>query len=375
MSSRQIRRLMAEREQRQRELKTEEEEEEEKVNEEPAATFSPYVVHTNLAFDGLEVSSSSECELSVQSGHQDELDVPDEDKYGAKKKTSSNTKNNKKKKPCYRTALELGKLLLNLDPSDPLAVIFIIDTLAIRAREYQWLLDLIEYWRETRQANSLFHMRYSRALAMFQLARKNKDYDGIESASRVLTKAIKYFPPVAAMMMDSNKKTKYVLCKMTRNHPTSIFCIIATEFCERFSFCGLRKNQHLQGFFSTFYCTVNLGGLMGMIITPALRRSVMCFGDDTCYALGFGFPAVLVPSNYVRTHDTRKKRVLRRILDNRTAARRVSEPSRAFHLLTLHRRRHHLLRFKHQQAYGTLKCRHSQCKPGNEPIWTAFDWY
>lgn len=33
---------------------------------------------------------------------------------------------------------------------------------------------------------------------------------------------------------------------------------------------------------------------MGMVVTPALRRSVMCFGDDTCYALGFGFPALLV---------------------------------------------------------------------------------
>ncbi|XP_047041062.1 uncharacterized protein LOC124645306 [Helicoverpa zea] len=187
-------------------------------------------------------------------------------------------------------------------------------------------------------------------------------------------------------------------------HPTSIFCIIATEFCERFSFCGLRtilslylrnvlclhenaatvvyhifimmcytmplmgailadnfigrykvilyfsiiyligtvltccsaipplrlpptttsmigllliatgtggikpcvaafggdqfrlpeENQLLQKFFSTFYCTVNLGGFMGMVVTPALRRSVMCFGDDACYALGFGFPALLV---------------------------------------------------------------------------------
>ncbi|KPJ06391.1 Solute carrier family 15 member 2 [Papilio machaon] len=53
-------------------------------------------------------------------------------------------------------------------------------------------------------------------------------------------------------------------------------------------------NQRLQSFFSTFYCTVNLGGFMGMVVTPALRRSVMCFGDDACYALGFGFPALLV---------------------------------------------------------------------------------
>ncbi|CAG4942189.1 unnamed protein product [Colias eurytheme] len=191
---------------------------------------------------------------------------------------------------------------------------------------------------------------------------------------------------------------------MFHSNPTSIFCIIATEFCERFSFCGLRtilslylrnvlclhenaatvvyhifimmcytmplvgailadnfigrykvilyfsiiylfgtiltccsaipplmlpptttsmiglaliatgtggikpcvaafggdqfrlpeENQRLQRFFSTFYCTVNLGGFMGTIVTPTLRRSVMCFGDDTCYALGFGFPSLLV---------------------------------------------------------------------------------
>ncbi|CAG9558631.1 unnamed protein product [Danaus chrysippus] len=191
---------------------------------------------------------------------------------------------------------------------------------------------------------------------------------------------------------------------MLYGQPTSIFCIIATEFCERFSFCGLRTilslylrnilclhenaatvvyhifimmcytmplmgavladnfigryrvilyfsviyfigtiliccsaipplclpststsmiglaliatgtggikpcvaafggdqfrlpkdTERLQRFFSTFYCTVNFGGFMGMVVTPALRRSYMCFGDDACYALGFGFPAVLV---------------------------------------------------------------------------------
>ncbi|CAG4962285.1 unnamed protein product [Parnassius apollo] len=59
-------------------------------------------------------------------------------------------------------------------------------------------------------------------------------------------------------------------------------------------------NQRLQKFFSTFYCTVNLGGFMGMVVTPALRRSVMCFGDDACYALGFGFPAILVLVSILR---------------------------------------------------------------------------
>lgn len=50
----------------------------------------------------------------------------------------------------------------------------------------------------------------------------------------------------------------------------------------------------LQHFFSLFYFTINLGGFVGMILTPILRKWVSCFGDDTCYALGFGFPAALM---------------------------------------------------------------------------------
>ncbi|CAH0548090.1 unnamed protein product, partial [Brassicogethes aeneus] len=47
-------------------------------------------------------------------------------------------------------------------------------------------------------------------------------------------------------------------------------------------------------FFSIFYFTINLGGFVGMILTPIMRKWVSCFGDDTCYALGFGFPAMLM---------------------------------------------------------------------------------
>lgn len=52
--------------------------------------------------------------------------------------------------------------------------------------------------------------------------------------------------------------------------------------------------EELQHFFSLFYFSINLGGFMGMIITPILRKNVTCFGEDTCYPLGFGFPAALM---------------------------------------------------------------------------------
>ncbi|XP_051172240.1 solute carrier family 15 member 1-like [Leptopilina boulardi] len=54
------------------------------------------------------------------------------------------------------------------------------------------------------------------------------------------------------------------------------------------------QEKYLQQFFSIFYFTINFGGLVGMILIPFLRKSVNCFDDDTCYALGFGFPAALM---------------------------------------------------------------------------------
>lgn len=54
------------------------------------------------------------------------------------------------------------------------------------------------------------------------------------------------------------------------------------------------EEAQLQSFFSTFYFSINLGGLVGMILTPILRKAVTCYGEDTCYAIGFGFPAMLM---------------------------------------------------------------------------------
>lgn len=54
------------------------------------------------------------------------------------------------------------------------------------------------------------------------------------------------------------------------------------------------EEKRLQGFFSIFYFAINTGGLAGMLATPTLRKAVTCFGQDTCYSLGFGFPAILM---------------------------------------------------------------------------------
>ncbi|XP_075229609.1 solute carrier family 15 member 1-like [Lycorma delicatula] len=55
-----------------------------------------------------------------------------------------------------------------------------------------------------------------------------------------------------------------------------------------------QQQQLLEQFFSIYYFTINFGGLVGMLITPVLRTTVRCFNNDSCYALGFGFPAGLM---------------------------------------------------------------------------------
>lgn len=54
------------------------------------------------------------------------------------------------------------------------------------------------------------------------------------------------------------------------------------------------QKDMLSNFFSFFYSTINLGGFLGMILIPLLKKNFSCFGQDTCYAVGFGVPVLLL---------------------------------------------------------------------------------
>jgi len=54
------------------------------------------------------------------------------------------------------------------------------------------------------------------------------------------------------------------------------------------------QERQLQTFFSVFYFSINAGSLIGTALTPYLREDVACFGEDTCYSLAFGVPAILM---------------------------------------------------------------------------------
>jgi len=54
------------------------------------------------------------------------------------------------------------------------------------------------------------------------------------------------------------------------------------------------QERQLQTFFSVFYFSINAGSLIGTALTPYLREDISCFGEDTCYSLAFGVPAILM---------------------------------------------------------------------------------
>lgn len=97
---------------------------------------------------------------------------------------------------CSRTALEITKFLLTLDPdNDPLAVILVIDFYAIRAKQFEWLIQLFEEWEESHSLSQLPNMAYSYALALFY-SRK------LDEADVALQYALLMFPAVLRLLID-----------------------------------------------------------------------------------------------------------------------------------------------------------------------------
>ncbi|KAK9499515.1 hypothetical protein O3M35_002540 [Rhynocoris fuscipes] len=55
-----------------------------------------------------------------------------------------------------------------------------------------------------------------------------------------------------------------------------------------------QQEVQLQRFFSVFYFAINAGSVISCFLTPFLREQVTCFGQDKCYPIAFGVPAVLM---------------------------------------------------------------------------------
>ncbi|XP_036603988.1 transcription factor 25 [Trichosurus vulpecula] len=109
---------------------------------------------------------------------------------------------------CPRTALEFCKLILSLDPdNDPLCLLLIIDLLALRARDYGFLIRMFQEWESHRNLSQLPNFAFSVPLAYFLLSQQD-DLPEVElssareNASRLIQQALIMFPGVLMPLLD-----------------------------------------------------------------------------------------------------------------------------------------------------------------------------
>ncbi|CAK1544745.1 unnamed protein product [Leptosia nina] len=127
---------------------------------------------------------------------------------------------------CHRTALEIAKALLNLDPSDPLAVIFIIDAFALRSREHKWLYDAVEYWNVKRDGQFMFNLQYSQAMCCLHLSKAKNKESTIEEANKRLRKTLLKFPYVLIQLLECCNQG--VPAEIRKNHFFNEFASVST---------------------------------------------------------------------------------------------------------------------------------------------------
>lgn len=74
---------------------------------------------------------------------------------------------NMDRRGCHRSALELCKLLLLLDPDDPMGVLFCIDYYSLRAEEYTWLEQFSEQYKSDNSLWLFPNFSYSLAVCRY----------------------------------------------------------------------------------------------------------------------------------------------------------------------------------------------------------------
>ncbi|KAK9690949.1 hypothetical protein RND81_09G165900 [Saponaria officinalis] len=79
---------------------------------------------------------------------------------------------------CHRSALEVCKLLLSLDPADPMGAMFCIDYFSLRAEEYAWLEQFSEEYQSDNSLWNFPNFAYSLAICRFYLERESSSKDG-----------------------------------------------------------------------------------------------------------------------------------------------------------------------------------------------------
>ncbi|XP_055002103.1 transcription factor 25 isoform X2 [Sorex araneus] len=112
------------------------------------------------------------------------------------------------KRGCPRTALEYCKLILSLEPEeDPLCMLLLVDHLALRARNYEYLIRLFQEWEAHRNLSQLPNFAFSVPLAYFLLSQQSdlpeeEVSSARDQASVLIRQALVMFPGVLMPLLE-----------------------------------------------------------------------------------------------------------------------------------------------------------------------------
>ena len=95
---------------------------------------------------------------------------------------------------CYRTAFEFAKLLLSLDPEDPLSILLIIDSLALKSSNLLWVCNFYRTYRAEYSLDTLPNWSFNNAFYLCSLAQQSGDEEEILNCKRALISSIIMFP-------------------------------------------------------------------------------------------------------------------------------------------------------------------------------------
>ena len=107
-------------------------------------------------------------------------------------------------KACYRTSLDLCKLLLSLNiESDPLGAVLLLDFYAVRSSQYEYLIEFYDTYNSIKHLNLMPNMLMSVALAHFYLHKqKPSEQQHLKMANELLRECLIRFPALLMDMLD-----------------------------------------------------------------------------------------------------------------------------------------------------------------------------
>jgi hypothetical protein len=138
-------------------------------------------------------------------------------------------------KACYRTALELCKLLLSLDfENDPLGAILIIDLFALRANQHKFLIEFYKQYANKKFLNFLPNFSYSMALANYHLYQETNLASYETEANSLLRSALLKFPSMLLELLDKcgvqpdkDVEKSWIFAKTSHlNQPIGLKCLV-----------------------------------------------------------------------------------------------------------------------------------------------------